>query len=197
MEYDFLYSFDVMSIISTFDPKLEKQLLEKAQQEFWIEKVVYIKKSKLFLFYMVILPFLFVICLLWWLSALIISFFGLYSLLCQILLCIIVCMFFIVIFYLYRYFLVYKMDFILVSPTTFVKNKQFWFFKRDLEIVEIHHIKSVNVKKKGLFQSLFDVWSLIIYSDWIEKKSNAQGTRFRYVRHPEIYCNKIEKLLCA
>lgn len=186
-----------MSIISTFDPKLEKQLVEKAKQDFGEENVVYIKKSDFFLLYMVVLPFLFSVSLFVFLTIWIVNLFGISSLISQIFIIIIGCWLLVIMFYLYRYFLVYKMDFILVTPTTFVKNKQFWFFKRDLEIVEIHHIKSVNVKKKGLFQSLFDVWSLIIYSDWIEKKSNAQGTRFRYVRHPETYCNQIEKLLCV
>jgi len=185
-----------MSIISTFDPKLEKQLVEKAKHDFGDEKVVYIKKSDFFLFYMVVLPLLFVISLSVFFCVWIINLLGIASLISKIFIIAIGCWFLVIMFYFYRYFLLYKMDFILVTPTTFVKNKQFWFFKRDLEIVEIHHIKSVNVKKKGLFQSLFDVWSLIIYSDWIEKKSNAQGTRFRYVRHPEIYCDKIEKLLC-
>ena len=47
-----------MGIISTFDPKFKKQLLEKSKEEFGAENVVYIKKSQLFLYIKVVLPFI-------------------------------------------------------------------------------------------------------------------------------------------
>ena len=184
-----------MSVISTFEPKLQYDLYEKAVSEYGEDKVVHIRKSKLYLINVVIIPLIIVIWLFggfaWWLTSLM----DITTMFYKIVIGVLILTSLIVLNELFMAFMVYVMDFILITPSTFVKNKQHGIFKRDFEMLEIQHIKSVRVNKKWLFQSIFDIGALIIYSDGVEKMSNPMSIRFRYVKHPEKCCNQIEKLL--
>ena len=85
----------------------------------------------------------------------------------------------------------------LFAPKTFTKYKQKWFFKRDLKIIDLEHIKSVHVQKNWFFESVFDIWSIIVESEWWDTTSDGKSwsIKFKNVRHPERICWKVEKLL--
>ena len=188
-----------MSIISTFDPKFKKQLLEKSKEEFWEWNVVYIKKSHLFLCVKVLLPFIL------WFSV----FVTLVT--CAILYipwtwlritsCVVVLWAFAIPWYkILKYFLDYEMDFAVVTPKSFLRYNQTWFFKRSSKAIDMKHIRSVYVRKAWFFNSIFNNWHIIILTEWSawnpkEDWNNPWEVEFRYVYHPEYYSNCIQRLL--
>ena len=122
-----------MGIISTFDPKFKKQLLEKSKEEFGEWKVVFIQKSHLFLCIKVILPFILWFSILVTLITCCIIYIDLVWL--SITLCAITLGAFTVPWYkTLKHFLDYEMDFAVVTPKTFLRYNQTGFFKRSSEI---------------------------------------------------------------
>ena len=188
-----------MSIISTFDPKFKKQLLTKSKEEFWAENVVFIKKSHLFLCVKVLLPFIL------WFSVLVtlITCAILYIpwLWLRITTCVIVvCIFAAPWYKILKYFLDYEMDFAVVTPKSFLRYNQTWFFKRSSKAIDMNHIRSVYVRKAWFFNSIFNNWHIIVLTEWSagnpkEDWNNAWEVEFRYVYHPEYYSDCIQRLL--
>ena len=188
-----------MGIISTFDPKFKKQLLEKSIQECGEKNVVLIRKSHLFLCINVLLPFIL------WLSVLItlITCSILYILWVwlRITLCVVILLAFAIPWYrILKFFLDYEMDFAVVTPKTFLRYNQTWFFKRSSKAIDMSHIRSVYVRKAWFFNSIFNNWHIIVLTEWSagnpkEDWNNAWEVEFRYVYHPEYYSDRIQKLL--
>ena len=188
-----------MGIISTFDPRLKKQLLEKSKEEFWEWNVVYIKKSHLFLCVKILLPFIL------WFSVLVTL------ITCAILyipwtwliitLCVIVVWAFAAPWYkILKYFLDYEMDFAVVTPKSFLMYNQTWFFKRSSKAIDMSHVRSVYIRKAWFLNSIFNNWHIIVLTEWSagnpkEDWNNPWEVEFKYVYHPEYYSNRIQKLL--
>ena len=188
-----------MGIISTFDPRFKKQLLEKSKEEFWEWNVVYIKKSHLFLCVKILLPFIL------WFSVLVTL------ITCAILyipwtwliitLCVIVVWAFAVPWYkILKYFLDYEMDFAVVTPKSFLMYNQTWFFKRSSKAIDMSHVRSVYIRKAWFLNSIFNNWHIIVLTEWSagnpkEDWNNPWEVEFKYVYHPEYYSNRIQKLL--
>lgn len=188
-----------MGIISTFDPRFKKQLLEKSKEEFWEWNVVYIKKSHLFLCVKILLPFIL------WFSVLVTL------ITCAILyipwtwliitLCVIVVWAFAAPWYkILKYFLDYEMDFAVVTPKSFLMYNQTWFFKRSSKAIDMSHVRSVYIRKAWFLNSIFNNWHIIVLTEWSagnpkEDWNNPWEVEFKYVYHPEYYSNRIQKLL--
>ena len=188
-----------MSIISTFDPKFKKQLLNKSIEEFGESNVVFIKKSHFFLCVKVLLPFILrfsVLVTLITCSILYVPWTWL-----QITLCAIVLWVFAAPGYkILKYFLDYEMDFAVVTPKTFLRYNQTWFFKRSSKAIDMNHVRSVYVRKAWFLNSIFNNWSIVVLTEWStttvqEDWNNPWEVEFRYVYHPEYYSQRIQKLL--
>lgn len=188
-----------MGIISTFDPKFKKQLLAKSREEFGEKNVVYISKSHLFLCVKVLLPFIL------WFSVLITL------ITCSIIyvpwtwliitLCVAIVLAFSIPGYkILKYFLDYKMDFAVVTPKTFLRYNQTWFFKRSSKAIDMDHVRSVYVRKAWFFNSIFNNWSIIVLTEWWNGEvkqwwGNPWEVEFRFVYNPEYYSGRIQKFL--
>ena len=188
-----------MSIISTFDPKFKKQLLDKSIEEFGEWNVVFIRKSHFFLCVKVLLPFILrfsVLVTLITCSILYVPWTWLKITLCAIILWV-----FAVPWYkLLKYFLDYEMDFAVVTPKTFLRYNQTWFFKRSSKAIDMNHVRSVYVRKAWFLNSIFNNWSIVVLTEWStttvqEDWNNPWEVEFRYVYHPEYYSQRIQKLL--
>lgn len=190
-----------MAIISTFDPKFQKQILSDCINEFWKENVVHIRKSKLFLWWFVVLPFL-----LWFITLTVILFWIIYFIPWKyvwliVALCIIVVLFWIKPWTkILKYYLDYCMDFSIVTPQSFIRYDQTWFFKRTSKIIDLIHIRSVSVEKKWFINSLFNNWNIVILSEWSDNtwwdpKADSWKIIFRYVKDPDKYWECIQHML--
>ena len=188
-----------MGIISTFDPKFKKQLLEKSKEEFWEWNVVYIKKSHLFLCVKVLLPLILLLSVL--ITLITCSILYIPRIWVKITVCVVILWIFAAPWYkILKYFLDYEMDFAVVTPKSFLMYNQTWFFKRSSKAIDMNHIRSVYVRKAWFFNSIFNNWHIIVLTEWSawnpkEDWNNPWEVEFRYVYHPEYYSNRIQKLL--
>lgn len=191
-----------MGIISTFDPKFKKNILNEEIARYWADRVILIKKSKLFLWIKVLFPFIL------WLSTLValiaLSLIYINIVWINVTLCVLL-----IIIWMFpwskllKYFLDYTMDFAIVTPESFLRYDQSWFFKRTSKVVDLNHIRSVNVRKSGVINSIFNNWNIIILSDWAWSgawddeaiKNNPWEVVFRYVYNPDKYSKDIQKLI--
>jgi len=112
-----------MGIISTFDPKFQRRVIQENRELYGKEDVIYIRKSKLFFVLKVLIPAIFWMILLifvlavsipnisaqWFLITVIVVFIGLRL---------------IPIFRIIKFYLDYKMDFIIVNPRSFLRYNQ-------------------------------------------------------------------------
>ncbi len=190
-----------MGIISTFDPKFKKQFLEKSVQEYGQENVVLIKKSHLFFAVKVLLPFI-----LWFLMLIAIvtcSIIYIDIVWLKVSICIVA---FLVFAFpwskILKHFLDYRMDFAIITPKSFLRYNQTWFFKRSSKVIDLKHIRSVYVKKAGFFNSIFNNGNIIVLSEWSTNPSVEDGYKnspweveFKYVYNPDFYSEHIQRLL--
>lgn len=59
----------------------------------------------------------------------------------------------------------YELDFAIATPQELVSYEQTGFFKRQAQTVGVSKIKTVTVKKWGIWNSLFNVWRIIVLSE--------------------------------
>jgi hypothetical protein len=191
-----------MAIFSTFDPKFQKQILQKSINEYWAENVIHIRKSKLFLRFYIIFPWfawlvtfvtilsliiVFIPSNLPWLVVIAIIFAIVGRLIpwCKIA----------------KYVMDYYMDFSIITPQSFIRYDQTWLFKRTSKVIDLAHIRSVSVEKAGFINSLFNNWNIVVLSEWSdftgsrESKEDAWKVFFRYVKNPEYYTDRIQQML--
>lgn len=191
-----------MAIFSTFDPKFQNQILKKSIDEYGRENVIHIRKSKLFLWWVVIarsilwfLTFVAVITLIimfvpekfvWLIVGLCFITLGIWS---------------IPLFKIIRYLLDYLYDFSIITPQSFIRYDQTGFFKRTSKVIDLTHIRSVSVEKAWFRNSIFNNWNIVVLSEWWdswwprESKEDPWKIFFRYVKNPEYYANRIQERL--
>ena len=187
-----------MAILSTFDPKYRKNLIQKNIDEFWIDNVVLIKKSWFFFVNVVVVPFLIILAILIFLMIWLSKIVDIESLFYMILAGLFFVIFLLCVFQIIQSSLAFFMWFLLFTPKSFIKYKQKWFFHNDLRTIDLHHVKSVHVEKSWLYESLAWLWSLVIATDgieWTKDGSHSGNIRFKYVKHPEKKSVNIEYLL--
>lgn len=182
-----------MWILSTFESGFKKRMVNEAIERYGEENIIVIRKSKFFLWIKALIPFLFwtlilVVALVLFIKYISTSWF-LWSL---ILLSVIVWI--IPNVKVLKYFLDYKMDFIIVNPRSVIRYDQDGLFKRVSKTIDLKKIRSISVRKRWFWNSVFNNWSLVVVSEWWEAEQNeklrAGEINFRYLYNPEA-CNKI------
>lgn len=191
-----------MAILSTFDPKFQGQILQKSVDEYWVDNVIHIRKSKLFLWFYVMLP---------WLARLL-TFVGVISLILILIpdrLVVLSVILVVIAFGIWlmpaikilKYYFDYYMDFSIITPQSFIMYDQTWLFKRTSKVIDLIHIRSVSVEKSWFIDSIFNNWNIVVLSEWSdmsgarESKSDPWKIYFRYVKNPEYYTDRIQSML--
>lgn len=182
-----------MKILSTFDLSQKNKLLNKEIKKHWERNAFLLQKSKIFYIMYVLFPLfgLFAAALLWLLLRIMViapehnNIFnrGYLLLLAMVSVSIVLPL-------LKKYF-DYHMDFLIITPEYIVNYNQEWFFQRDIVSLNIKNIKTVSVKKAGIFNSLFNEGSLEILCEG----DDAGRLNVDYVTWPERIKNKINKIL--
>lgn len=187
-----------MGIISTFDPKFQKRTLQKNIERYWSENVIHVRKSKLFLWTKVFIPWIFWTAVL--IFALTITMWNIdtdWLLVSMNLL--FLWLWFIPLFKVVKYYLDYKMDFVIVKPHSLIRYNQEGFFKRISKTIDLKDIRSTSVRKSGLINSIFNNGDLVFLSEAWEREDDEYmrvwEIVFRYVYHPDLVNSKVNKLL--
>ena len=64
------------------------------------------------------------------------------------------------------------MDFLIVTPKEVMKYNQSGVFNKEVEKLHADKIKSVTISKPGLFNSMFDIWTLTFLSEGEDEKGD-------------------------
>lgn len=96
----------------------------------------------------------------------------------------------------------YKIDFIILTPKSLIRYDQTGIFTRSSKIIELKNLKTVSVRKKWFFSSIFNDWSLLFLSEggfWWESDKDRKGSLgeivFTWVYNPERYKKEINRFL--
>lgn len=187
-----------MWILSTFDRNYRKKSINEAIKKFWPANVIVLRKSKYFLWTKSVIPFLIRTILL----LIIIIFLFKYIQVQRFLIMsisIFVASRISLNIKVVKNLLDYTMDFIIVTPRSFVRYDQEWLFKRLSKTIDLKKIRSISIRKRGFRNSIFNNGTLIVLSEWWEAEQNekfkAGEIVFRYLYDPEHYNQKINDFL--
>lgn len=87
----------------------------------------------------------------------------------------------------------YKMDFIIVVPSSIIMHDQAWLFKKDIITINSSSIKSISVKKTWLLYSIFDNGDIIILTEGdIEQNGEI---KLKWIPRPEKRKNQMMKVV--
>ncbi len=180
-----------MKIFSNFDTTLRQKTFEEYQQSYGVENVLCFGRSRLYRAYKIMLPLLAVfslsllslIFLYRWLD-------GEYFWYVFILILIVAAFFAIPAIGKY---IDYKMDFIIVVPTSIMLYDQWGVLKRNVVTIGVQSIKSISIKKSWLMYSIFDNGDIIILTEGDTERNGE--IKFRRIPRPEKRKNQIVKVI--
>ncbi len=186
-----------MWMISTFEPGFHKKALKLNIETYGEDRVICIRKSKFFFWVKVFIPFSF-----WTLILLLALIFTIPNLdvawFTWTLIFLYIFVWCIPISKVVKFFLDYKMDFIIVNPRSFIRYNQEWFFKRITKTIDLKKIRSISTRKKWFINSIFNNGTLVVLSEWWEMDRDEQSKwweiTFRYIYNPELYNKQIDDL---
>lgn len=183
-----------MKILSTFDTAIKERKLLHYQEIHGINNVILISKSYLYLIQFVWIPIILSVWMIMWLLYIIrlltdwdtqtVVYVGipLGALL----------LWYIIVNSIFRHIVDYKMDFCIITPNEIEKFDQTGILQRDVNALSLDKIKSVNIRKKWFFYSLFNNGDVIFMSEWDVIRWEIA---LRYVQNPDIVKKKALKLL--
>lgn len=87
----------------------------------------------------------------------------------------------------------YKMDFIIVIPSSIMLYDQWGIFKKDVVTVSSQSVKSISIKKDWLFYSIFNNGDIIILTEGDVAKNGE--IRLRWIPRPEKRKNQMIKII--
>lgn len=180
-----------MKIFSNFDTTLRQKTFKDYQESYGVENVLCFSRSKLYWAYKIMLPLLSVIVI----SVLSLIFLyrrldGEYFGFIFVLILIVAAFFAIP---AINKYIDYKMDFIIVIPTSIMMYDQWWLFKRNVITIGAPSIKSISITKAWLLYSVFDNGDINILT---EGDTDRNGEiKFRRIPRPEKRKNQIIKVI--
>ncbi|HPC34923.1 MAG TPA: hypothetical protein PLP73_04585 [Candidatus Absconditabacterales bacterium] len=189
-----------MGILSSLDLRFKKKTVNEFVSQYGQENVIVVKKSKFFLWTKVLIPFTF------WTSLFIISLvliikyiFDYSSWLFWSTFVLSIFLWIVLNARVIKYYLDYKMDFIVVNPRSFIRFDQDGLFKKVSKTIDLRKVRSISVRKIGFWNSLFNNGTLVIVSEGGEAEEDAKLRAgeivFNDVYNPEAYDKKINDFL--
>ena len=180
-----------MRIFSNFDTKLRQKTFEEYQWKYGAENVLCFWRSRLYRIYKVVFPLLILALF----ATLVLIFFykrlgGDYFVYIVIAILIVAVVFF---FPVIEKYIDYKMDFIIVIPSSIMMYDQWGIFKRNVVTISSQSIKTISIKKSWLLYSMFDNGDIIILTEG-DIAQNGEIT-LRRVPRPEKRRNQIVKVI--
>ena len=187
-----------MKILSSFDSKFKQKILDKNIKKYWKGNVFVISHGNFYYYFYILLPIVFSTI---WLIFYIIVFFYLLSSISYdfrttyILFWLIV---FLILFVplwfkLFKKYVDYILDFIIITPKNLIHYDQEWILSRKWRTIDVEKIKTITVNKSWLLRSMFNFWNIIILTEWAELWE--WEIDFYYIDSPEKIKNIIVNIM--
>lgn len=186
-----------MKIFSTFDTNFREGILKKEQEKFWKDKVMLITHDRFFYYFSVVLPaiILLVLAVVYWILLIYLADFfwktwGFYWVTWFI--------FFVIIFFpiwlgIFKKYIDYILDFVVVTPDKLIYYNQEGIFSRKWRTIDAEKIKTITVNKSGIIRSIFNFWNIIILTEWDEQWE--WEINFKFVDDPDNVKFRISEII--
>jgi len=185
-----------MKILSNFDSQFPQKSYQAKVEEFWVEKVLFITRSKHYLIFKILLP-LFILFVVLGIMIVFLDYIRVYPIIFWLL-----CFVWFLVFWfrVFRKFLKYKYDFTLVTPRGVLTYKQKGILSNQQKEIPSGRIKAIQISRTGLLGNIFGFGEIDIIADmsnnthmWEEDEA-PWVTGLTYVDHPFEVKNQISKL---
>ncbi len=179
-----------MRIFSNFDTNNRNRCLEEYSNQYGKENVLCFWRSRLYWFIRIFFPLLFVLLLSAWILLLLYYIFDGEYMLFFVLAIFVLSLFFIL--PILNRWIDYKMDFIIVTPDSFILYDQGWILSKKVVTVNEKSIKTISVDRPGLLYSIFNNGDITVLSEWDEDNGEIV---LKWIPKPEKRKDEITKIL--
>lgn len=174
----------MVKLFSNFDTKAPTKNYAEAVQTYGFDKVIFVRRHKLYLRLYSILPALiWVGFFLLWLIPFLLQTDREEKVIFIILQIVAMVIAFVILFYALGKYLNYTLDYIIITPDYVAEYNQSWLLKRKTITIEISKIKTINFSSWWLLRSLFNFWRVDILLEWDEW--GRWDLTIEYVYNPE------------
>lgn len=186
----------MVRFLSNFDTKAPAKNYAEAVQEFGFDKVVFLRRHKLYFILYTLIPVWTAVAMMiamvvsiintnseWWTWTLI-AHRGV-----QVILILLVI--YLLLLAWARYFN-YILDYTVVTPTYISSYNQTWIFSRKIRTIEPSKIKTIDFSSKGIINSIFNFGDIIILLEWDEMWQWEINISF--IANPEAVKERIKDL---
>ncbi len=186
----------MVKLFSNFDTNAPTRNYADALQEFWFDKIVFLRRHKLYFYLYTMVPWVVASMLM---IGLITSFFIFDSTAqewhilanhaLQIILILIIL--YLILLARSRYFN-YTLDYTIITPTYISSYDQQGLFNRRITTIEPSKIKTINFSSNGLINSIFNFWEVDILLEWDDQGKGE--IRIDFIYNPESVKSQIQEL---
>jgi len=186
-----------MKIFSTFDTNFKKEIFKREQELFWKDKVMLVTHGRFFYYFSVVLPAIIslVFAVVYWVLLIYLADFfhsvGWFYWTMGFI-------FFVIIFLpiwlgIFKKYIDYILDFIVVTPDKLIYYNQEGIFSRRWRTIDAEKIKTITVNKSGIIRSIFNFWNIVILTEGDEQWQ--WEINFKFVDDPDNVKFKISEII--
>ncbi len=162
----------MVKLLSNFDTQAPTKNYAEAVQEHGFDKVVFLRRHKLYFILYTVMPVAFSIVLLVWLFyslSITSSVNGIWWVATQrsVQIILLLLAIYLLIIWWARYFN-YILDYTIITPQQISSYNQTWLFSRKIRTIEPEKIKTIDFSSKGFINSVFNFWAVSILLEWDE-----------------------------
>lgn len=186
----------MVKLFSNFDTKSPSKNYAEAVQEFWFDKVIFLRRHRLYLVLYTIIPaWISVLWLIFLIYSIIVSWSSVDTSTIVMHRTTQILVFLLIVYLLLiarsKYFN-YKLDYSIITPTYISAYNQKWIFSREIRTIEPSKIKTIDFTSKWLINSLFNFGAIIIL---LEGDEMGQGEiHIDFIYNPEGIKESIQSL---
>lgn len=177
-----------MKIFSSFDTKFKQEVIEKEWKKHWKENFSTISHGKFYKFLHIIFPIIFLV---FWLIIWIVLLIWIWGFIPKDMKVFYYIVWLIILLLstipislkIFKSYINYILDFVVVNPYNIIYYDQEWIFDRSWRTIDVDKIKTISVKKNWLIRSFFNYWNLIILTEWDEQ--GIWEINFTFVDNPD------------
>jgi len=163
-----------MKIFSSFDTNFKQEIINNEEKKYWNDKIKLISHGKIYYYFFILFPTIFVL-----LSIIfyIIILFLIWQTIPEIIKSIYYIVWFIFLLIIFvpsvikliKKYIDYILDFLIITPDSAIYYNQEWILNRKWRTIDVEKIKTITVNKKGILQSTFNFWNIVILTEWDEQ----------------------------
>lgn len=179
-----------MKLFSNFDTNLCDAQYSETCEQYWDDKVLFIRRDKLYLYLRVYRPLLWssLLCLV----IMLLLYINTWGMVVVIWWIVVVSIILLMWYLSFGKWVDRWMDYTIINPRQVIQYDQTGLLSRSTRTLDMAKIKSINIKKHGLMTSIFNLWDIVFFSEWDESHGDI---RLNYIKEPIKLKQAITKIM--